>query len=50
MNKLTPENDTQELWALSGKVEAVLLYIENCDYPKPGIIYSMLGGEQEVAE
>lgn len=45
-----PENDTQELQELNGRVKAVLAYIEVADYPKPEVIYAMLGGEQEVAE
>ena len=45
-----PENDTQELQELNGRVKAVLTYIEVADYPKPEVIYAMLGGEQEVAE
>ena len=44
-NNLTlPENDTQELQELNGRVKAVLTYIEVSDYPKPEFIYAMLGG------
>ena len=39
-----PENDIQEFQELNGRVKAVLTYIEVADYPKPEVIYAMLGG------
>lgn len=45
MENYIPENNMQELWFLSGKVEAVLIYIETETYPKTEVIYSMLGGD-----
>lgn len=47
-NKLTPENDTQELWERIGRMYAAMAYIENERFPKDEVIYSMLGGDLDV--
>lgn len=43
-NKLTPENDMQELWERMGRMYAAMTYIETEKYPDVKIIYAMLGG------
>lgn len=41
---LTPENDLQELWELSGRVKAILAWMEEDDpYIKNSVLAVMLG-------
>ncbi len=49
-NSLVPENDTQELWELKGKVDAVLMYIETTEYPKTEVVSAMLSGKVKYKE
>lgn len=41
---LTPENDLQELWELSGRVKAVLAWAEHDPYTNHDRLIAMLGG------
>ena len=47
-NKLTPENDVQELWELHGRVLAIVEYIKKAKYGLSGeVILAMLGMEAD---
>lgn len=46
---LTPENDLQDLWELSGRVKAVLAWIESNPYIDKDILAAMLGGQVQAA-
>lgn len=50
MENLTPENDMQELWELSGRVRAALVYIRSAAFPERDVLIAMLGGEGDVPE
>lgn len=47
---LTPENDLQDLWELSGRVKAVLAWIESASYIDKDVLAAMLGGQVQAAD
>lgn len=47
-NRLTPENDMQELWELHGRVYAAMEYIKAQTYPDRKVMVAMLGGDPSV--
>lgn len=40
---LIPENDTQQLWELNGRVEALKAYVKHNKYPDTEVMLEMLG-------
>lgn len=46
METLIPENDSQELWELHGRVSAVLTYVKMNAYADPEVIAAMLFGDK----
>ena len=44
---LIPETDTQELWELNGRIEALKVYIKHESYPEKEVMLEMLGDTLE---
>jgi len=47
---LIPETDTQELWELNGRIEALKVYIRHNTYPNKDVMLEMLGDPLEEGE